>query len=82
MNDNMVLLIVVASIAGAILFGGHVGATTASLPASNTTGGIGFLWELMTFKVDGAPVWFGIVLDAFMIVLLFVVVKVLRGSNS
>lgn len=98
MRDNSIvifalLVIIVATVLGGPLgLGFHGKMEKPKLDTGHSPGlldiiswcwnGLGFLFGMMFMQVDGIPAWLSMIYDMIVLLLLFVVLKWVRGTTS
>lgn len=86
MSNNGTLLMVICLIMSVVFFGGYYGVSINNpLSGIDTQNpslfSVTFLWQLMTFTMDGMPVAISAIFDVMAIMMLYLGLKLVRGTN-
>jgi len=87
-------LLIVMVVTG--LFGSHFGYTVNGVPQGGVLmeeapgvlgifswvwSGITFMFQMVTFRVDGMPIFIGVIFGVMSVMVVFLIVSLVRGSN-
>jgi hypothetical protein len=90
----LAMILVIIFTVGA--FGAHIGYTVNGIPTASEVSGenpgifgaLGWVWDsiqfffdLLTFRIDGMPAWFSYVMILLLLMVIFIIVKLIRGTD-